>query len=77
MQSFENDVWVGLLVSIFLSGILPFGFGFYLMKSGKWFIDLAYPESQKIETESDHSSSTPKPFRPDPDDRRFMPPGSR
>jgi len=75
MLKMGNEIWLQYLITIVLSGVLPFIFGLYLLKSGKWFIQLAYPESAAREPTPQPAS--PPPYRPELDDRRYMPPSSR
>jgi hypothetical protein len=77
MQKMSNQMWLKYLVTVILSGVLPFFFGIYLLKSARWFIHLAYPETPASEPNSQNPANIVPAYRPELDDRRYMPPSSR
>ncbi|MHC4744818.1 MAG: hypothetical protein ACYS8Z_23130 [Planctomycetota bacterium] len=85
--NFEKDVrhaqdytWQWICVSFLVGSVAPLALGLYLMKSGRIFIKLCYPDEKAAtarplrappQTEAPEETKLPQ----SPDDSKYMPPG--
>ncbi|MBN2684532.1 MAG: hypothetical protein JXR40_04590 [Pontiellaceae bacterium] len=75
-----NYMWGHMLLTVVLTGIVPLCLGIYMMKSGRFFINLCYPSNGaalgNAPTAVDPTLDLPSKEAKD-DDRRWMPPEMR
>ncbi|MBN2702979.1 MAG: hypothetical protein JXR23_02110 [Pontiellaceae bacterium] len=75
-----NYMWGQMLLTVVLTGIVPLCLGIYMMKSGRFFINLCYP-SNGVAQGNASAAGDPTLDLPSKeaqnDDRRWMPPEMR